>query len=50
MIIRTQPPRSPLGFVAWVDNYRATAGGSRRYEFAYVDVTQEQWMELQFLD
>ncbi len=44
------PPRAPLGFVAWVDNYRATAGGSRRYEFAYVDVMQEQWMELQILD
>ncbi|MCS7062085.1 MAG: hypothetical protein RMN25_13100 [Anaerolineae bacterium] len=42
------PPRKPLGFVAWIDNYRATAsGGTRAYEFAYVDVQQEQWMEVE---
>lgn len=48
----SHPPRAPLGFVAWIDNYRATAsGGASRgasaYEFAYVDVRQEQWMELE---
>lgn len=43
-----RPPRTPLGFVAWIDNYRATASGSASaYKFAYVDVTQEQWMELE---
>ncbi len=46
------PPKVRLGFVAWIDNYRATAsGGAPRgasaYEFAYVDVQQEQWMELE---
>jgi hypothetical protein len=42
------PPKTPLGFVAWIDNYRATASaGASAYKFAYVDVTQEQWMELE---
>lgn len=46
------PPKGPLGFVAWIDNYRATASGdaprgASAYEFAYVDVQQEQWMELE---
>lgn len=45
------PPGGPLGFVAWVDNYRATATGDaaprgRNYEFAYVDVREEQWLEM----
>jgi hypothetical protein len=41
-----KPPRGPLGFVAWVDNYRATATPDGRYEFAFVDVPEPQWMEL----
>lgn len=43
-----RPPREPLGFVAWIDNYRAIAStGASAWKFAYVDVTQEQWMELE---
>jgi hypothetical protein len=42
----TKPPLGPLGFVAWVDNYRATATPDGRYEFAYVDVPEAQWMEM----
>jgi hypothetical protein len=42
----TKPPRGPLGFVAWVDNYRATATPDGHYEFAYVDVPEAQWMEM----
>jgi hypothetical protein len=41
-----KPPRGPLGFVAWVDNYRATATPDGQYEFAYVDVPEPQWIEL----
>jgi hypothetical protein len=41
-----RPPHSALGFVAWVDNYRATATPDSEYEFAYVDVPEPQWMEL----
>jgi hypothetical protein len=43
------PPQMALGFAAWIDNYRASAGGSH-YQFAYVAVTQEQWMELEIMD
>jgi len=42
------PPQAALGFAAWIDNYRASAGGNR-YEFAYVGVTQEQWMEIEIM-
>lgn len=42
------PPRGSLGFVAWVDNYRATAS-SGEYQFAYVRTTETQWMELEIL-
>ncbi len=42
-----KPPRGPLGFVAWIDNYRATATSDGRYEFGYVDVMEEQWLEME---
>lgn len=42
----TKPPRGPLGFVAWVDNYRASASADGLYRFAYVETTEPQWMEL----
>jgi hypothetical protein len=41
-----RPPRTPLGFVAWVDNYRATASMGGEYAFAFVDVPEPQWMEV----
>ena len=49
-----RPPLAALGFVAWIDNYRATAatgqaGDGHVYEFAYVDVKHEQWLELEIL-
>jgi hypothetical protein len=49
-LLAPRPPRIPLGFVAWVDNYRAAAGGARRYGFDTLEVTHEQWMELQILE
>jgi hypothetical protein len=42
-----RPPRGTLGFVTWIDNYRASATRDGRYEFGYVDVAEEQWLELQ---
>ena len=44
-----RPPRSALGFAAWVDNYRATASGGA-YQFAYVAAQQEQWLEMVIMD
>jgi len=46
-VLRAPSPRGPLGFVAWVDNYRAVAARSGEYAFAYVDVPEAQWMELE---
>jgi hypothetical protein len=43
----TYPPRSPLGFVTWIDNYRAEFTPDGRFGFAYVDVKEEQWLEIQ---
>ena len=43
------PPRSSMGFAAWVDNYRATASGGD-YQFAYVASPQEQWLEMVIMD
>ncbi len=43
------PPAQPMGFAAWVDNYRATAAGSA-YRFAYVASEEEQWLELEIMD
>lgn len=45
-VLRAPSPRGPLGFVAWIDNYRAVATRSGEYTFAYVDVPETQWMEL----
>ncbi|MFN4294554.1 MAG: hypothetical protein ACK4JD_10515 [Thermoflexales bacterium] len=47
-VLRGPSPRGPLGFVAWVDNYRAIAARSGEYAFAYVDVPEAQWLELVF--
>lgn len=45
-VLRAPSPRGALGFVAWVDNYRAVAAHSGEYRFAYVEVPEPQWMEL----
>ena len=41
-------PHIPLGFAAWIDNYKASAS-SDKYQFSYVAVPQEQWMELEII-
>ncbi len=42
-----RPPSAPLGFVAWIDNYRVSAAGGR-YEWGYVASPEPQWLELEF--
>ena len=42
-----RPPAGPLGFVAWIDNYRVSAAGGR-YEWGYVASPEPQWLELDF--
>ena len=42
------PPLGPLGFVAWVDNYRAVAANGR-YEFGYLASDHDQWLEIRGL-
>lgn len=44
-----RPPRSALGLVIWIDNYRATASTSGDYAFACVDVPEPQWLEVRGL-
>lgn len=39
------PPKTNLGLVIWLDNYRATAAHGR-YEFGYVACDHEQWLEV----
>ena len=45
-VLRTpKPSRSKLGFVAWIDNYKAIAANGQ-YAFGYVACPHEQWLEL----
>ena len=41
-----RPPAGPLGFVAWIDNYRAQFTIDGRYEFAYAATSETQWLDL----
>ena len=41
-----KPPHSRLGFVAWIDNYKAIAANGQ-YAFGYVACLHEQWLEMQ---
>jgi hypothetical protein len=43
-----KPPGCALGFVAWVDNYRAVAANGN-YAFGYVACAEEQWMEIELM-
>jgi hypothetical protein len=40
-----KPPTQKLGFVAWIDNYKAIAANGQ-YQFGYVACPHEQWLEL----
>jgi hypothetical protein len=41
------PPRGPLGFVAWVDNQYAVATPEGRFGFGLVATAEPQWLELE---
>ncbi len=43
------PPRVPLGFVAWVDNNFAVMGSGREFAFGRMAIAQKQWMELAYV-
>lgn len=40
------PPRVPLGFVAWIDNNYTAMGPGRDFMFGRMAIAQRQWMEL----
>jgi hypothetical protein len=40
-----RPPRGPLGFVAWIDNYRAVFTRDGRFGFDVCAAHEEQWLE-----
>jgi hypothetical protein len=44
--IAPNPPKGPLGFVAWVDNNMAIMGAGREFAFERLAIEQRQWMEL----
>jgi hypothetical protein len=47
-VLRTHsPPQPKLGFVVWIDNYKAIAAEGK-YEFGYVACDHEQWLEVQW--
>ena len=41
------PPRGPLGFVAWIDNQYAVATPQGRFGFGLIQTGAPQWMELE---
>jgi hypothetical protein len=49
VFIAPNPPRMPLGFVAWVDNNAAVMGPGREFEFKRIGIEQRQWMELKYV-
>lgn len=44
-----RPPLGPLGFVAWIDNYRAVAANGH-YAWGYLSSAEAQWMDIEFLE
>ena len=40
------PPRAPLGFVAWIDNNFTAMGPGSDFSFGRMAIAQRQWMEL----
>lgn len=48
VLLVPQPPRGPLGFVAWIDNQFAVATPGGRLRFGTV-ASESQWLDLQSL-
>jgi hypothetical protein len=49
-VLRAPSPAGPLGFVAWIDNYRIAVTRSGGYTFAFVETSHPQWLELRIDD
>lgn len=43
------PPKVPLGFVAWVDNNATTMGPGKDFSFSRIAVPMREWMELEYV-
>ncbi len=43
------PPRVPLGFVAWVDNNATSMGPGKDFYFQRIAIPGRQWMELAYV-
>lgn len=43
------PPRLPLGFVAWVDNHAATLRPDGSFTFQHIAIPHRQWLELDYV-
>jgi len=43
------PPTTPLGFVAWVDNNATTMGPGKEFSFTRISVPEREWMELAYV-
>ncbi len=49
VLIAPNPPRVPLGFVAWADNNAAIMGPGREFDFKRIAIGQRQWLELAYV-
>lgn len=49
VLVAPNPPRMPLGFVAWVDNNAPVMGPGREFSFKRIAIPQRQWMELAYV-
>jgi len=49
-VMRASSPAGPLGFVAWIDNYKIAAARGGGYAFGFVETDRAQWVELSFDD
>jgi hypothetical protein len=47
-VMRASSPAGPLGFVAWIDNYKVVSARGRGYAFGFVETDRTQWVELSF--
>jgi len=49
LVLRTAPPRPPLGFVAWIDNQFAALSPKRGIRFGVLPTAEPQWLEIRGL-
>jgi hypothetical protein len=49
LVLRTAPPRPPLGFVAWIDNQFAALSPERGIRFGVLPTAEPQWLDIRGL-